>query len=182
MRKIYLSILTMLFVSGALFAQDFSSPDSWFTYDDKEAPNNGSSSISMKSAKEGDALAVSVTGSVTKKFQYGFAGFGVNPSKTELERLKVAKGIKFKVIGDGRAYRVRVEISNVKDYNHYGKVFITKPGQVVEVIVPYASLEQEPWGTKLVFKKGNIQKISFQTTEQPISKFELKIISMEIMP
>ena len=181
MTKAMFMISAILLCSAFLLSADFTSPEGWFAYDDSAAPNNGSSKISIESVKNGEILSVTAKGSVTKKFQYGFAGFGINPSPAELANIKKAKGFKFKVKGDGRAYRVRTHTSNVSDYNYYGKIFITKPGQIIEVKVLYSELEQEAWGSKVVFNKNKITQITFQTTEQPIAGFALTIIGFELI-
>ena len=181
MKKSVLFASMFLFTAVFLFSADFADPEGWFAYDDSAAPNNGSSKIYIESSKSGDVLAVTAKGNVTKKFQYGFAGFGINPTPAELANVKKAKGFKFKVKGDGRAYRVRANTSNIKDYNYFGKIFVTKPGQIVEVKVMYSELEQEPWGTKVAFNKNKINQFTFQTTEQPIASFTLTIIGFELI-
>ncbi len=181
MKKTVLFASMFLLTAAFLFSADFSDPEGWFAYDDSAAPNNGSSKIYIESSKSGDVLAVTAKGNVTKKFQYGFAGFGINPNPAELANIKKAKGFKFKVKGDGRAYRVRANTSNIRDYNYFGKVFVTKPGQIVEVKVMYSELEQESWGTKVSFNKNKINQFTFQTTEQPIASFSLTIIGFELI-
>ncbi|MBP9023810.1 MAG: CIA30 family protein [Spirochaetes bacterium] len=173
--------IVLLCYPAYLTSADFSDPKAWFAYDDSAEPNNGSSKIYIESSKSGDLLAVTAKGGVTKKFQYGFAGFGVNPSSVELVNIKKAKGFKFKVNGDGRVYRVRVQTSNVKDYNYYGKIFVTKQGRLIEVQVLYSELEQESWGNRVSFNKNQITMITFQTTEQPIASFALTIIGFELI-
>ncbi len=181
MKKTVLFASMVLLSSVFLFSADFSNPEGWFAYDDSAAPNNGSSKIYIESVKSGEVLSVTAKGSVTKKFQYGFAGFGINPSPAELANIKKAKGFKFKVKGDGRAYRVRANTSNIRDYNYFGKVFVTKSGQIVEVKVMFSELEQESWGTKVSFNKNKINQFTFQTTEQPIASFTLTIIGFELI-
>jgi hypothetical protein len=125
----------MFAVSATVFAQSFS----FFPFDDKG--NGGSSEIKMDSTMEtiqGKEYPVStITGKVTTKYQYGFIGVAVKPDPKMLELLKSAKGIKFKVIGDGRKYRVKVETSDITDFDHYGKEFATKKGEPVEITIPY---------------------------------------------
>ena len=181
MRKTLFFLISILLYTVFLSSADFSDSKAWFAYDDSAEPNNGSSKIYMESNLNGDVFSVTAKGYVTKKFQYGFAGFGINPSHAELLRIKKAKGFKFKVKGDGRAYRVRTHTSNVSDYNYYGKIFITKPGQIIEVKVLYSELEQESWGNRVAFLQSKITQITFQTTEQPIAGFALTIAGFELI-
>jgi len=174
-------VIAVLFLPIFLTSADFSDPKRWFAYDDSSEPNNGSSKISIEAENNSDGFYITAKGSVTKKFQYGFAGFGVNPSSVELANIKRAKGFKFKIKSDGRAYRVRVQTSNVKDYNYYGKIFVTKPGRLIEVQVLYSELEQESWGNKVQFNRNKITMITFQTIDQPIASFVITITGLELI-
>lgn len=163
--------------SATVFAQSFS----FFPFDDKG--NGGSSEIKMDSTMEtiqGKEYPVStITGKVTNKYQYGFIGVAVKPDPKMLELLKSAKGIKFKVIGDGQKYRVKVETSDITDFDHYGKEFATKKGEPVEITVPYSALVQEGWGAKKKFNLASILQLGFQTIGQPIPSVSLKIFDIQ---
>jgi len=184
-KNLVLVITTLLVMSGVqLFAQDFINGFKWSVYDD--TANGGSSVINMNSAMEKiggkEVHVVTLTGKVTTKYQYGFAGVAVDPDEATLQALKIGKGISFKTIGDGKQYRVRIETSDITDYDYYGKVFYApKDSKPKEVVVPYSSLTQEGWGAKKKFNPENIVKISFQTVGQPISSFEFKIIDLKPM-
>ena len=184
-RKLIASVVLMMALTAAgVFAQGFTNPDKWFTYDDKA--DRGNSKVSKASAFEQidgrDVLSVTMTGEVTKKCAYGFIGIGVTPEPAELKALQGASGIAFKAAGDGRKYRVKVETSDIKDYDVYGFVFEAPKGAPVEISVPYAKMTQEGWGAKKKFKKENITKIQFQTIGQPIPTVELKIVDIRTIP
>ncbi len=184
-RKLLTSVVLMSAVAVAgIFAQGFTNPDKWFAYDDKA--DRGNSKVMKASAFEKidgrDVLSVTMTGEVTKKCAYGFIGMGVTPEPAELKALQTASGIKFKTSGDGRKYRVKVETTDIKDYDVYGFVFEAPKGAPVEITVPYAKMTQEGWGAKKKFNKANITKIQFQTIGQPIPTVEIKIVDIQTIP
>jgi len=177
-----LLVFAVLFVSaGLLFAQSFNNSDKWSLFDDKG--DNGSSTIAKKSEMvtiEGaEVLAVTLSGTVTSKCPYGYAGATADGEPATIAALKEATGITFYTNGDGKKYRVRVETSDVKDYNYYGFVFTAPEGKPVKVTVPFSKLTQESWGAKKKFNAANASKVSFQTIGQPISSFEFAIADLK---
>ncbi|MDA3901087.1 MAG: CIA30 family protein [Spirochaetes bacterium] len=184
MKKIvFLGLFATMLVLPVMSAsgQALEAPDQWFTYNDKG--DGGDSLIKLRKNKETiggkEYLVLSCTGKVTKKFEYGFIGFGIRPDGEDLARFRKAKGITFKVIGDGKSYRMRAESTKVTDYDYHGKVFSTK-GSVTQVSVPYSSLKQEGWGTGVgSFNKGTLVQISFQTVGQPHDSVSLKIFDVQ---
>jgi hypothetical protein len=189
MKKIlFLTALSiLLFYIYPVFSQDFANNEIWFSYNDKNS--GGSSEIQMSVGEEtigGSAYTVtSVTGKVTTQYQYGFIGFGYaafSGDEATLAKLKTAKGIKFKVIGDGKSYRFRAETTVVKDSDYHGKIFSTEAGKVVEVYIPYSDLRQEGWGKAVGgFKKDKLWQISFQTVGQPHPSISLKVFDLQIV-
>ncbi len=181
-RKLAVTALLMTALTAAsIFAQGFINPDKWFTYDDKN--DRGTSKVSKASAFEQidgrDVLSVTMTGEVTKKCAYGFIGIGVTPEPAELKALQGATGIKFKASGDGKKYRVKVETSDIRDYDVFGFIFEAPKGEPVELVIPYSKMTQEGWGAKKKFKRENITKIQFQTVGQPHATVELKVIDIQ---
>jgi len=172
-KKSLLTFAVVLASAGILFAQSFNNSDKWSLFNDKA--DGGSSTIAKESEMvtiEGnEVLAVTLNGKVTTSFQYGYAG--------AITALKEATGISFYTKGDGKKYRVRVETSDVKDYNYHGYVFTAPKGKMVKVTVPFKKLSQESWGAKKSFKSENASKVSFQTIGQPISSFEFTIADLK---
>lgn len=121
-----------------------------------------------------------LSGYVTTKFPYGFLGMGLKPKTEIAAKLKQAKGIKFKTMGDGKQYRVKIEISSIKDYDHYGKVF-KATATPTEVVVLYSQLSQEGWGQKMAFNAKFAEQISFQTIGQPHKSILLKIWDLQLV-
>jgi hypothetical protein len=166
----------------------------WYYYTDKADGGtskviiNGKEVTKFKFLKEnidGKEREVAVLkGEVTMDFQYGFLGMGVKIEGAGKDIIKNAKGIKFKVATDStskcRFYRCRLETSNVKDFDYYGKRFKvdTTPK---EITVKFSEITQQGWGKKVGFNKKLIFQISFQTEGQPYEKVVLKIWDLEII-
>jgi len=175
-------LVTVLLVSVAiLFAQSFSNSEKWVTFNDKA--DGGSSTINKKAEMvtiDGkEVLAVTVNGTVTTAFQYGYAGITADGDAPTVAALKEATGITFYTKGDGKKYRVRVETSDVKDFNYHGFVFTAPKGKMVQVTVPFKKLTQETWGAQKKFNAANASKVSFQTMGQPLPSFELTIADLK---
>jgi hypothetical protein len=186
MKKLGIVLIFCLVAAQAFIitGEEFTTADKWFTYNDKA--NGGDSQISLTKGPETingkSYFTVSMTGKVTTTFKYGFVGFGYKPEGADMDKLKAAKGIRFKAIGDGRSYRFRAETTIVSDFDYHGKVFSTTKGQVVEVEIPYRSLRQEGWGAaRGGFKPNTLWQISFQTVGQPLSSVSLKVFDFELM-
>lgn len=150
MKKLF-ALVAILFVSlTVLSAQSFNDSEKWGVYDDKN--DRGSSTIA-KSAKmvtiDGkELLAVTLKGTVTNKCPHGFAGVAVEGPPATMEALKTASSVSFMTNGDGKQYRIKVENSAIKDYDHYGFVFTAPKGAPVKIDVPFSKLTQEGWGAK----------------------------------
>ncbi len=177
-----LIIVSVLLVSTAmLFAQSFSKSEEWVTFDDKV--KGGTSTINknagMVTIDGKEVVAVTMTGEVTTKFQYGYTGVTADEDPVTVAALKEATGITFYTKGDGKKYRVRVETSDVKDANFHGFVFTAPKGKMVQVTVPFKKLTQETWGATKKFNAANASRVSFQTMGQPISSFEFTIADLK---
>lgn len=181
MKKFAAILTTVFLVSGSLVAQTFNDVSQWKAFDD--AAKGGTSKItkteSMETINGKEALAITITGAVTTKYQYGFIGVAADPSPETLTFMKTAKGITFKTVGDGRQYRVKIETSDIADFDMYGKTFTAPKDKAGTVTVPYSALAQEGWGAKKKFDPAKITKISFQTVGQPISSVSFTIIGLE---
>jgi hypothetical protein len=182
MKRSVFFIFALSMAASCIFAQTFKA-EMWSTYDDKG--NGGSSIITLNAANETvegtEALVATATGSVTTKYQYGFVGMIATPDKEILSGLVEGKGIRFKTSGDGLKYRVRVETSDITDFDYYGKEFTAPKGTPKEVVLKYSDLVQEPWGAQKKFDRSKIVKVSFQTVGQPIKAFSVKIIDLMVL-
>ena len=150
-------------------------PENAYYYDDL---GNGGSSENKSSYENGIFI---LKGKVTTQYQYGFIGGGLEVNSDIKELLLAAKGIKFKIKGDGKSYRCRLESKKVKDFDHFGFIFKTTEEET-EITILYANLSQEGWGKSVTFDQIDVFQISFQTVGQPHDSVYLEVYDMEIIP
>jgi len=174
MKKILLVMLVgALFFYGCSGTKSESIPviGEWAAFSDDG--NGGNSTIEMAEIEKDGLIAYRFTGLVTDDsydgYVYGYTGWEVTPDADTLEALKTAKGISFKVIGDGQDYLIKYRISNVTDHAHHEYRFETDPGQEVTVEIPINFFMQPSWGTEVgALSERNMQNvtaISWQTHE-----------------
>jgi hypothetical protein len=139
----------------------------WFVYNDEN--DKGNSTVNIVSAEEtidGNKVMVhTVTGNVTTKFQYGFAGWGLNADEKTLELYKTAKSVSFKILGDGLKYTIKFKTSNVKDYAYYEYSFNTQKGEALLIEVPIKFFMQPSWGQSVKKDQSLATGIEWQTHE-----------------
>jgi hypothetical protein len=156
---------------------------SLYAYDDSS--NKGDSSITLyretvRGAAGEDEIVWTLSGSVTGKYEYGYAGVSIIPDGKTLARLQNgAETIKLRISGDGKRYRFSVETKNVTDDNTFGKE-ITVPRRSGEIIIPIAGLKQEDWGIIVPFDQSLITNLKIQTIGQPVPSFRFTIHRIEI--
>lgn len=180
-KRILFGSLLIAFCAGFAGAQSFTDPTKWNAFTD--AVNGGSSTINLTNASEKidgqEYLVFSASGTVTTKFQYGLVGIAVTPDKATLEILMTSKGISFKTKGDGKKYRVKVETSDITDFDMYGYTFVAPTDNAKEFTIKFSDLTQEGWGAKKKFNPAKITQISFQTIGQPIPSFSIKLFDLK---
>jgi hypothetical protein len=167
----------------------------WYTYND--ANDGGTSRIKPapaekfskdSSGRKGSGRAVSVEGTVTTVFQWGYVGVG-----TMLDRdrksfdLNGCTGLRFWYKGDGKTYRVKLvskhpDFKNGGSDNHFGAEFTTgNDWRIFEL--DFSDFTQEPyWGTKVEQDKALsvVTDIQWQTKGQPFDSVELALDGIEI--
>ena len=156
----------------------------WGTFTD--AANQGSSRISLIEDVEnigGEVMMTyAISGEITNKYEYGYAGWYAFPDDPTKEHLKKIKSFSFKVLGDGNTYFVMLATSDIEDSSFYRTTFTTKKDQEMTVNVRVGSLAQpEDWGIKKRFNQDNATQIQWQTTNNgKPGTFKLKIYDLQI--
>jgi hypothetical protein len=117
----------------------------WFAMDDQGPPDYGSSTIEMTETEVGGMAAHHFAGEVTTQFQWGFAGFGLEPDDETMELLKTAEAISFMIRGDGQRYSIQFQTSNVRDHGYFWFIFDTTAGSDVRVTIPMRHFMQPAW-------------------------------------
>jgi hypothetical protein len=143
----------------------------WMAYNDQEG-DGGSSTSSIVSAEEvidGKTVLVHhVKGNVTTKFQYGFAGWGLNHDDATLELLKKAKAVSFWILGDGKRYTIKFKTGKISDYGYFEYSFNTEADTALYVEVPIKYFMQPSWATpvgSLSMYQGLALGVEWQTHE-----------------
>lgn len=156
-----------------------------------DASDKGSSTANLTVADEtigGKTYkgVVTLKGKVTTDFQYGYAGMMMNNDPTDpvakafVNALRTGKGVRIAISGDGKKYDLRVETSDRPDYCFHLISLQAPKGAVKVYEIPYSKLTQYSWGVQKKFDQNKITGLSFQTIGQPISSYELKVISVEL--
>jgi len=138
----------------------------WFTYDDQT--NGGSSTIETAVGEEGYPVAVAggynsnyafkIKYTLDKgEYQYDpYVALGVAITEEDFSKIG---GIHYCYMGP--KHTVRVETSDVTDYDVHGSSSLASKNAWKCVDVKFRDLAQEGWGKNVVFDKANINQISF---------------------
>jgi hypothetical protein len=98
-----------------------------------------------------------------------------------IQRLKNANGVRFKVLGDGKRWRVNFPTNNVADSSWHGMTITTQNGKVTSIDVPFSRLRQPNWGRKTAFNKNNITGMAIQrTNDTGLGASAIKVFDFEI--
>jgi len=79
-----------------------------------------------------------------------------------IQKLVNANGIRFKVLGDGKKWRVYFATSDINDGAYHGVTITTQNGQVGNIDISYNKMNQPDWGRKIRFNKNNLKGITFE--------------------
>jgi endoglucanase len=144
----------------------------WYAYDD--SPDGGKSNLAFAGAA-GSAIAMGGAGfesqkclSVSYRFDKGtyayepYVGLGVSLASGSVPYDVTAyAGIAYTYKGD--AHRVRVDTSDVKDYDYYGVQVPASPTWTT-VSISFDSLFQAGWGKSVAFDPKHVVRLSFEMT------------------
>ncbi len=180
--KKMIGILLSAMLATSVFAEKV---NSWAALTDANDKGSSTAELTVSDetidGKKYEGVAT-LKGTVTTKFQYGYAGmYSVDGAPLE-KLLQNGSGIELAVSGDGAMYDVRIETSDRKDYCYHKFTFQAPKGKVKKYTIPYSKLKQDSWGVPKKFDKSLIKNVSFQTIGQPIKSYELKVINVEVMP
>jgi hypothetical protein len=163
---------------AALPSSGFEDPSSWSTFTD----DSGSGATDILLSVERETIGgkeygvVTVETEIPSEFRYAYAAWAAIPDEATLGRLRATKGIRFKVLGDGKRYSFRVHTAGVTDGDWYSYEFATQKGVVVDVAVPYKRMCQS-MQKSFRFDRSSITGISFlarKSTSCPIKIFDIR--------
>jgi len=141
----------------------------WGTYSDKQ--ESGSSTVEMDVNDVKEAITLSGNVALIPGKGYGYASASGTPNAATLSTIKTADAISFKIIGDGKKYKLEVRTSDITDYNYHQIKFATVKDQEMEITIPYSWLRQENWGIQVAFDKNKITSVAFHArADQTITR------------
>jgi hypothetical protein len=149
----------------------------WGTFNDSD--NGGTSTINIVE----DKGAVVISGNVTDAYDYGFAGVFANPNADALANIKTATSISFKVIGDGKTYKLILPTSDITDYSYYYATFTATETEIT-VTIPIESLTSPGWGESsegTAFNQSAVNNIQWQTDDGASGPFSLTISDLTLV-
>jgi len=139
----------------------------WNEFNDSD--NGGTSTITLTEQPSG---AISISGNVTTAYQHGFVGWEAVPDTAA--KLQTATSISFKVIGDGKTYKIMLPTSSVTDYSYHFATFVASATETT-ITVNISSFVQPAWGNPQALDKSLLEKIQWQTNDGAIGTFSLTI-------
>ena len=176
MKKVLLVLLmTGLIIAGVAAQSWEANTDIW---------NAGDSTANVTVANKtvaGRAYpnVTTVKGTVTTKYQYGYAGIEMRGAIGN--ELKAGRAVKISVTGDGKVYDLRLLTTDRPDYCFHMFPLQTTPGKVTTYEIPYTNFKQYTWGKPVALNKNNIEGLGIQTVGQPIPSYEFSVISVEVI-
>jgi len=162
--------------------------NSWNTFKDKKG-----SSIEIK-ATSGDIIdgksftSYTISGVLTGAEGWHWAGMTLRPAPLTHQAMKRMSSFSFKVLGDGRSYRVNIPTTDThleeSDMDHYCIMFPTTNGQISAITITVDDLMQQGHGIQVPFIHNNILSMEF-FAEGPIlsesaESFYLKVWDIRI--
>ena len=138
----------------------------WYTYDDQ---SNGGASV-ITTAVNADGYPIPVAGGYNSNYAFRvdftldkgdyeydpYVALAVSISADDFSKIE---GIHY--CYKGAKHTIRVETTDVGDYDVHGSKMLASPMAWKCVDVKFRDLAQEGWGTPVVFDKNNIFQISF---------------------
>jgi hypothetical protein len=150
----------------------------WITHKD----NKSSADIIINQQEQIDGQERNVLTIEVNNAPNGYAG-AITSNANIVQRLQNANGVRFKVLGDGKQWRIWFPTRDVTDYCFHAIVFSTKKGTVTSVNIPFNRLRQADWGKMTKFNKNNIWAMEFQRGDDTgTGSAVIKIFDFEIIP
>jgi len=174
-------------------AQDDSIPNSdtavfsnikWFAYYDKASSK---SNVSVEKEKIGGIEKEVLT--INAHLAPGtskWAGAGTSDMTDNInfiQNLKKTDGVRLKIFGDGKKWRIYFATSDVADGAYHGLTISTKKGEVSSFDIPFNKLNQPDWAQrKIKFNKNNIKWMNIETNREINNSGAsvIKIIDFEV--
>jgi len=129
----------------------------WLANNDNKSSANVSIVKEQIDGEEWDVLVINAN----LKANNGWAG-AVLTDANIIQRLQNAGGVRFKVLGDGKKWRVNLPTNNIPDGSFYGTTITTQNKKVSSIDISFALLKQPNGAKKVVFSKYKINGIRIE--------------------
>ena len=129
----------------------------WLANNDNKSSADVSIVKELIDGQEWDVLVINAN----LKANNGWAGAMLTDANI-IQRLQNAGGVRFKVLGDGKKWRVNIPTSNVAEGSFFGMTITTQNKKVSSFDFPFVFLKQPKGGKKAVFNKYRINGIRIE--------------------
>ncbi|MBN1411883.1 MAG: CIA30 family protein [Spirochaetales bacterium] len=119
-------------------------------------------------------------GRVTRKYEYGYIGMGLDLSEDSIKKARTALGIQFTTKGDDNYYIIKIKTNDITDFDFYYAKFFA-PSKETVVQVTFDQLYQGGWGKKAQFNQKNIFGIEILTLNQTTLPTHIELINPEVL-
>jgi len=101
-----------------------------------------------------------------------------------IQKLKNDDAVRFKILGDGRKWRIYFITSNVTDGGYHGSTITTKNGVVSNIDLPYSKLTQPDWARSFKFNKSHLKSVNIEINREISSPgtSSIKVFDFETYP
>lgn len=142
-KAIILVLVGILFCVGTVYSQGVPFTGEITVEDDSK--DGGKSVVSLAEGTRDGAPSWLFKGQMNAGIQYPYAVLNFVPDAATKERLRNARTIRFKILGDGNRYRMEYRTSLVTDYGYHAFNFQTTAGQVQEIVIQNRQFQQPGW-------------------------------------
>ena len=148
MKKVFLLVMVgLLLCVGTVFSQCVPFTGTVSVEDDRA--EGGNSEITMTETTRDGMPAWRIRGRMVPGLEYPYVTLNFEPDDATRERLRNARTIHFKVLGDGNRYRMEYRTEPVRDYAYHAFNFRTTAGEVTQVSPRQAMFIQPSWGASV---------------------------------
>jgi TolB-like protein len=105
-------------------------------------------------------------------------------NETVVQKLTRGSRVRFKALGDGKAWELRIQTKETSaDSAWYSAVITTRKDRIAEIDIPYSQLKQPSWGRKIAFNKNSITGLNFARNNESqggAGASTIKIFDLEV--
>jgi len=151
--------------AGAVPITSYVIPSEWQHGQDKNIAKNTTFYTKTETIDNQQKNVLTVTANLPGGSKWNAGQVVLERTKpTLISKIRLASGVRFKVLGDGKTWRLTFPTRDTeKDWCLHEYIIRTDKNKVMEINVPYTSLKQPSWGKQVPFKKDDITSVVLQT-------------------